>query len=575
MEKLQNNILSKRQSFRLSILENITLSMVLIPYITINISEKYHVIAFLFGIIFTVIYYLWIDAVRGYYNGDFLGRISGKNSILGKIVSGVYSFRYLLRGSLIILFFGQVAREFIISNYDLIWIIVPFFLTCIYGAVGGVERRGRIGEILFAWMIVPIILAAVLALKGINYYEIFNTEKYMRGFWGRDIFDVFSGAYFVLLIMSNSELMLVNKGIKNERKNNVIFHIIVWQIISVCFAYVCVVGVLGKGFVASKSIASLNVLEAAEFPGKIFKRLDYPIMAFWIIGVFVLASGYLFWAKKLAYNVAKNKYSFLVTVIFCVFFIYAWYSEKTSKVLSFYLFFIDFFIGVFIPMIYVLTDIGKEKKERKSGNKNILSYRAILATMVLFSASVFPLISVLFSNIGGSKSKSYQEKLDLVNVSNIITGEKKSSVENRDYCLQMEVQFSENKNVYSFSLVDVNNFQNENDGTGRLTSFEADSLLDALESYKKSNGREIDLGHLKQITLYDVAKEDERDGVKLKTGNNFNNVNTGEEYKKFIKETSLINQLPKSVEIIYQNGNNTDKNILRKLIKALYNGEGL
>ena len=174
MEKLQNNILSKRQSFRLSILENITLSMVLIPYITINISEKYHVIAFLFGIIFTVIYYLWIDAVRGYYNGDFLGRISGKNSILGKIVSGVYSFRYLLRGSLIILFFGQVAREFIISNYDLIWIIVPFFLTCIYGAVGGVERRGRIGEILFAWMIVPIILAAVLALKGINYYEILH-----------------------------------------------------------------------------------------------------------------------------------------------------------------------------------------------------------------------------------------------------------------------------------------------------------------------------------------------------------------------------------------------------------------
>ena len=148
-------------------------------------------------------------------------------------------------------------------------------------------------------------------------------------------------------------------------------------------------------------------------------------------------------------------------------------------------------------------------------------------------------------------------------------------MENRDYCLQMEVQFSENKNVYSFSLVDVNNFQNENDGTGSLASFEADSLLDALENYKKSNGREIDLGHLKQITLYDVAKEDERDGVKLKTGDNFNNVNTGEEYKKFIKETSLINQLPKSVEIIYQNGNNTDKNILRKLIKALYNGEGL
>ena len=53
---IDNGVISERQAFRIALLENITVGMVLIPYITTSIAGKKHLWLFLVGIILISLY---------------------------------------------------------------------------------------------------------------------------------------------------------------------------------------------------------------------------------------------------------------------------------------------------------------------------------------------------------------------------------------------------------------------------------------------------------------------------------------------------------------------------------------
>ena len=53
---LADGKISKRQWFRMSYLECVTISMMMIPYITLSLAGKYHVLALVVGLAFVVLY---------------------------------------------------------------------------------------------------------------------------------------------------------------------------------------------------------------------------------------------------------------------------------------------------------------------------------------------------------------------------------------------------------------------------------------------------------------------------------------------------------------------------------------
>ena len=66
---LADGKISKRQWFRMSYLECVTISMMMIPYITLSLAGKYHVPALVVGLAFVVLYGA-CDTHRGLFLHD-------------------------------------------------------------------------------------------------------------------------------------------------------------------------------------------------------------------------------------------------------------------------------------------------------------------------------------------------------------------------------------------------------------------------------------------------------------------------------------------------------------------------
>ena len=298
---LDNRKISERQGFRIGILENIAVGIVIIPFITVNAAGDRHFMALALGMLFTLIYGAVIFVYSKCVPDGMINALNDNLGGLAKLIDVVYVLRYVLRASLIVLFFGTVIREYMLRSYNMWWLILPFVLICGYGASRDIEKRGRLLELLFWWMIVPLIVAAVFSISNIEWNGLpgqLAGEGYISketGFGG-----VIRGGYYVLIVMSTLELMMYTLG--NQKKNNWknALKTIIWIMIAVVFAYIFIIGILGGLWVGSSSTAALNVMEASAFPGGTVERMDYPVLAFWIIGVFAIVSGYMFYAKEYA-----------------------------------------------------------------------------------------------------------------------------------------------------------------------------------------------------------------------------------------------------------------------------------
>ena len=525
---LENKMISTRQSFRMGILENITLGMVVIPYATLNLAGRWHFVAFLIGLLLGAIYMAVIYYLsRGI--SDYIGRDKAKVIPFGRIVSLLYTLRFVLRGGVIMFFFGKTVQEFLLQSFNLWTIIIIFALVCCYGASRDIEKRGRMLELLFPWMIIPIIFVAVFSISSIDLGELYSGlmgENYDMLHEGAGVLDVVRAGYVAFLITSSTELMLFT--LPHQRENNWRHELKLglWILISIFLTYVFIIGILGGHWVASDSQAALNVMEAAFIPGEVLERADYPVLAFWIIGVFAVISGYMFYAKEALKVVAKikkqgeSKVSLVVVTIAVILMSWVWSLDEVSVYLAQYMLWADVAISLGIPVVFLLKKDGKRILKR-------------LALMFVMVSTTFVM--------WGCGSEEFKP---LTN--------QQESVEDRDYVTNLTIQGDE----ITFTIADIKKYLS--DATGDYETKEekvkAIGLKDALDKYYVDKGRQLDLGHLSGITFEKVEKE---------------------QLREYVLEMSNLPSLGKSVNVTIGLEDKKDKKeiSLRQLIKDVYSGE--
>ncbi|MBR3599566.1 MAG: GerAB/ArcD/ProY family transporter [Lachnospiraceae bacterium] len=257
----QNNMISVRQCFRTGILENITLGMVVIPYVAVNLAGKWHFPAMLIGLLMGGVYMAVMYALSKSVTKDTLENLKNLKGV-GGAIGILYSIRFLIRIGIVLYFFGKTMQEYLLQSYNLWVIIIAFVLVCGYGAARDIEKRGRMLELLFPWMVVPIILVAVFAISNINLDELLeglrgvNYEN-IRGEAG--FLDVLKAGYVCFLVMSTSELLLFTMPYQKENSWRNALKLGLWILISIFLAYIFIIGILGGHWVASDSQAALNV----------------------------------------------------------------------------------------------------------------------------------------------------------------------------------------------------------------------------------------------------------------------------------------------------------------------------
>lgn len=547
---LENGKISERQCFRIGVLENIAMGMVLIPYITANVAGRWHFSSLIIGLIFSGIYAVVIFFLSKAFPEGMISYISESLGSFGKIIQVVYVLRYALRGGLIIIFFGSIIQRYMLRSFNMWLLIIPFVLICGYGGNKDIEKRGRLIELLFWWMIVPIILVAVFSVSNLEWDSIPEMIMTFPAIGSKNqLGKIFLGAYMVLVILSSMELMLYTlvRQKKNTWENAL--KILIWVFVAVLTTHILIVAVLGKGWTGHDSTAVFSVMESSVFPGGTVERLDYPVLAFWIIGIFAVLSGYMFYSKELINHLSsgedyrERKFSMPLIVLIFTASSYIWSRSAVAKYLTWYIVWIDVSLSIVIPVIVLLI-----KRERVNG---FLKGTRNLLVFVFVAGQIFLLT--------GCKSPGDTVEITKdVNTDYRALDSKQESLENRDYVVSMDVyegNICGEEYTFEFEIADLEAYQGTSEGNLKIKEYEceADDLKSALENYSINKNRQLDLGHMERVEF----------GEELKWG----------QIKALIEEMSEMPSLPKSVSVKYRE-NNMEKNIsLRQMIKEIYDGE--
>ena len=528
---LNNKMISTSQCFRMGVLENITLGMVVIPYITVNLAGKWHFVAFLIGLLLAAVYMTLIYFLSQRVPRDLSSRLSD-GGIWGRAASLLYTLRFSIRAGLIMLFFGKTVQEFLLQSYSLWVIIIVFAIVCGYGASRDIEKRGRMLELLYPWMIIPIILVAVFSISSINLEELYaglmGVNYDLLGV-GASGLDVLKAGYVAFLVLTSTELMIFTLPHQKESNWRSCLKTGIWILISVLLAYIFIIGILGGHWAASDSQQALNVMEAAFIPGQVIERADYPVLAFWIIGVFAIISGYMFYAKEAFLigarlrNKKRGRLCLWLVMAAVVILAWVWSVKPASIYLAKYMLWADVLLSLIIPLMFI----------GKVGNKKT----TLLALVVLAAGAM----------TGCDLDDEFKP-----------IGRQQGSVENRDYVT--EITFVGDEEIV-FTVADIKKYLS--DATGDFETKEErvdeDSLQHAMEDYFEKNGRNLDLGHVTGVTFSNVMDDDIRDYV-LEMGNR--------------------HQMGKSVTVTIEGKNKKGVEerreiSLRQLIKKVYAGENL
>ena len=466
---IENEQLSSKQSFRMGILENITLGIALVPYITLRTSGRAHFFALLLGLVMAGLYAFLMYAFSGAFDKGYVEEINDRLPFLGKIYDLVYAFRFCVRGSVVVLFFGSIIKKFMLPDYSIYVIGIVFLLVCLYGAKGDIVARGRLMSFVFWWMLAPLIIAVVFLVTSMNMGEFFKGAYATGKAFTWNIDGVLRGGYLVMVLLSTLEMTLLSVRQKREGRGYEMLRLNVWIQIAIVFAYVFLIGVLGSAWLSRDATAGFNVMQAAKLPKGTIERLDYPILAFWIIGVFAVVSGYIFHTRlflQRLFSRGKKECSIWVYALVGVLNIAVlllWKIGEVREVMLNYLIYIDAVVSLLLPLFAIA--VCKIKK------CHIIRVKKAVKYMIIFLAAV------------------------------ILTGCGGTSIEDKDYVREVYVTPEEEGYNFNFLIVDLAEYTGDVGASikTREYSVRAHDFEEALAAYENSEERELDVGHINKL----------------------------------------------------------------------------
>lgn len=204
-----------------------------------------------------------------------------------RVISFIYYVRFFVNAAFFYSYMLILARTFLLPYMNIYWIGLPVIFLAFRMNGEGLDDRGRVMEGLFWFILIPFIFILLLSMTE------FSVQPFLiRQFEPKNLV---VGGLYVLALFHPMELVWFYQGHMKEKgmKKQTLLGMILLS----AGVFAATAGSLGLAMIKRDSFPVISMAQNVAMPGGIMARLDIFLIAFWIVGVFCVLSGYLFYGN--------------------------------------------------------------------------------------------------------------------------------------------------------------------------------------------------------------------------------------------------------------------------------------
>ncbi|MBO5154460.1 MAG: endospore germination permease [Eubacterium sp.] len=226
----------------------------------------------------------------------------------GKLLTIAILFIYLLTAlfgaAYGLRFLCDITRQYLIRDTPAWLVLAVIALLAVYGLCAGLESRGRMYEILFWFVLLPIFFLFFLAVRNVE------PDRWVPVFRAEGI-SFMKNSYLVFaFFMSSAFLPMFTEGVSEHAdvprvlKQGFVF--------SVCVnlaLFLVLTGIFGAPTVATMEEAVLTLTALVKVPGGFLERQDALLCGIWLVSVFAFVENALYYAVWCLKKISRKKES--------------------------------------------------------------------------------------------------------------------------------------------------------------------------------------------------------------------------------------------------------------------------
>lgn len=272
------------------------------------------------------------------------------------------------------------------GNVGSLLVVLPLLLVALYGANKKIERQGRLYEIIFWLMYIPLLLVLVFGIREVD-FSVFIPK------WDVSFGTLLFRGYLLLTFLLPVENYLLlrpflqespslQEGKRNEKgRTSLSFFAVIGTILFVCFLTLFMLGIYGVQGAGSEEMLTVAIMRYIRLPLGFIERVDVLLVWFFMIGCFVLISQSLYFSGMLlsiAFPFAKRV--LLLAIVLAVAVVVVVFMPGYGSTLWLYR---SYGAGMDLPLSLILPIVGlleiqvfhnrKNGIQKKGGNDNAVS----------------------------------------------------------------------------------------------------------------------------------------------------------------------------------------------------------
>lgn len=476
-----------RQVFRLFTYDLIGMSTLLLPGLLAGTTGADGVFAILAGTAAALCYVYYLGRLGRTMRSGFLCYCEEKLPVFWeKLMLLWILFQTAVTAGYTAFVFAHLIQKNLLRD-ESFWLIL-FVIAGIagYGIMGGIEGRARIYEVLFWFIMIPLLVMLAGAVKEVD--TDYWTPVFMHGAGS-----VAKASYLVFIFWSTTFWMLfLMEHVKETDRSNKVQRSVAKALLFAAFLlvvmYMLLLGNFGSAALSEMEYPAVTFMSTVQVTGGFFKRADALMLGVWFFTLFALLNTNLYYGartlRKFAGHEGNKRYVtvlVLCTIAGAAFF----YRNKNGSV-----FLLDYLWYAGTPLMIVLPGLivwctGKKNGKKTSGAR--WNNRKMGRLMMVFGC----MISSIF--LSGCHS-----------------------VELEDRCFPMLTAVDENpqeQNV-NFSclyqpLEKVSDEMTDIDHVGNFTVSSGD-FYRARYNYEKQLNKVADYNHMKILVIGERLLEDQK-----------------------------------------------------------------